>query len=309
MLERVISDLRERKLWPVAIVLLVATVAVPFVLAKSPASPPPPPAPVAAAATSLRASLPSVSVSTTPSHSDLNSKPHNPFTPPKQPKTVTTTSTTKSTTSSGGSGGGSQKVSHTTTSSTSTSSSNSTGSKIPSGHAKPAPAGLAPNQTYEVTLAYEVTPAATDSSGGLNTVAGLERLSPVPTADHPLLVELGVLTGGQRVLFAVLPGTTRSGPGSCIPGPVDCEVLSLGVNQIETVSSANGAIGPTQFAVTAVTVAGHPSAAAARKARTAKSARGTWLLRKAGLKALKLFNYQPSEGTLVDRRDLSVGGN
>lgn len=304
MPERIISDLRERRLWPVAVVLLVAIVVVPFVLARSPAAIPPAPAPVAAAATSLRASLPSVSVSQTPSRANLNAKPRNPFTPSTRPKALTSAiaakpvSTTTSAMSSSrvsqgvspGSGGGTPH--------------SSPGPRVPVSHGQPAPSGLTSKQTYEVTL------ATTQPNGGLDTTPSVERLSPVPSPDRPLLIELGVLEGGQRVLFAVLQGTNVSGPGSCIPGPVDCELLSLGVNQTETVSGqGDAASAATSFAVTAISVADHPSAAAAQLARHASSPEGLSLLTIARLDALSLFSYQPSRGVVVDLRNLSAGGN
>src|SRR5205823_220376 len=72
--------------------------------------------------------------------------------------------------------------------------------------------------------------------GGINTIDPLERLSVVPSPKQPLLVELGVLQGGKRVLFAVQPGAAVSGPGTCTPGPIDCEVLTLAPGQTEGVS-------------------------------------------------------------------------
>jgi hypothetical protein len=311
MLERVISDLRERRLWPLAVVMLVAIVAVPLVLAKTPAPVPPAPAPVAAVGASVRPALPSVTVGTTTSRSALNAKPYNPFTPSKQAKSASTTATAvvssatnlaASKASAGASGN------TTTSSSTGTSPTGSPGTvpgspvKIPPGHAKPAPVGLRPDQAYEVTL------AATRADGGLDTTPSLERLSAVPRPAQPLLVELGVLTGGRRVLFAVLPGTNISGPGRCIPGSVDCEVLALGVNQVETVWGSNPSTA-TEFAVTAIGAGTLPTRAAAMKVRTATSAQGRALLAASGLIAPNtMFSYDANLGAIVDLRNL-VGGN
>ena len=101
---------------------------------------------------------------------------------------------------------------------------------VPTGKSQPAPAGLQADETYRVTLAI------TNSKGGLNRIDPVERLTVLPSKSDPLLVELGVLKGGDRVLFAVQPGTVVHGPGKCTPGAIDCEVLSLGTNQIESVS-------------------------------------------------------------------------
>jgi hypothetical protein len=125
-----------------------------------------------------------------------------------------------------------------------------------------------------------------------------------------MLVELGVLKGGHRVMFAVQPGTVVSGPGICTPGPIDCEILSLAQDQTEGLASQLGtglAAGPL-FAVTAITADDHASEAAADKARRVESAAGRALLNNSTLDALSLFHYEPSLGTVVDLRNLTIGG-
>ncbi len=151
----------------------------------------------------------------------------------------------------------------------------------------------------------------TNSSGGLDTIDPLERLSILPSKQTPLMVELGVLKGGKRVLFALQPGAVVSGPGSCTPGPIDCEVLSLAVNQIENlgVQSGSGVSPVTMFAVTAIKADKHPSAAAAWQARNKASAAGRALLNSSALSALSLFEYKPSLGALVSLQNLKVGGS
>jgi hypothetical protein len=116
--------------------------------------------------------------------------------------------------------------------------------------------------------------------------------------------------GGRRVLFAVQPGTIVTGAGSCTPGPIDCEVLSLAVDQTEAVSSQSaGGTTLAEFAVTGISAQSHPSVAAANKARHAVSATGAKLLDNSPLQALSLFDYEPSVGAVVDLRNLTVGGN
>lgn len=138
----------------------------------------------------------------------------------------------------------------------------------------------------------------------------LERLSVIPNDEQPRLIELGVLQGGGRVLFAVQPGTVVNGPGTCIPGPVDCEIVSLGQDQTESVS-AEGPSGLSQvalFAITGISVTDYPSSSAADKARDAASAAGRTLIEASSLPTLSLFQYEPSLGVVVDMRNLTVGG-
>jgi hypothetical protein len=74
-----------------------------------------------------------------------------------------------------------------------------------------------------------------------------------------------------------------------------------------TQSSAGVISGPL-FAVTGITAAQNPSAAAADTARRAESATGRSLIDHSTLTALSLFQYEPSLGAVVDLRNLTVGG-
>ena len=152
--------------------------------------------------------------------------------------------------------------------------------------------------------------AFTNASGGFDTTDPLTRLSLLPSEQQPLLIELGVLDGGKRVLFAVQPGTVVTGPGTCTPGPIDCSVLSLAENQTEnvSVSTQSGAAPVGSFAVTAIGVDDRSSVAEANAARAEVSAAGRKLLNKSTADGLSLFQYDASIGAVVDLRNLTVGG-
>jgi hypothetical protein len=111
------------------------------------------------------------------------------------------------------------------------------------------------------------------------------------------------------VLFAVLSGARVSGPGRCTPGPIDCEVLSLGQGQVENVASSSAAAAIAEISVTQISVDRHPSAAAAQRTRRSASANGRALVAKANLSVLHLFKYDPGLGAVVDERNLTVGGS
>jgi hypothetical protein len=131
----------------------------------------------------------------------------------------------------------------------------------------------------------------------------------LPSKQQPLLVELGVLKGGHRVLFAVQPETVLAGPGTCTPGPIDCEILSIGQDQTESVAvqSPTGPVPVALFAVTGITADDHSSAAAADEVRRQESAAGRALLNGSSMGALSLFRYEPSVGAVVDLRNLTAG--
>jgi len=281
-------------------------------------------APLPTPAPATGSSLPTLNVQSTPSTSRLTGPAHNPFAPSTGGTSgasgtsaaastgltaVTTAANNAVSALTGGSSTGSSGSTFPSTSPSTVSSPASSGASPtttpPSitGNAKPkpAPTGLSSTQSYDVALTI------TNAEGGVNTVDPLERLSPVPSDQQPLLVELGVLQGGGRVLFAVQPGTVVSGPATCIPGPIDCEVISLGQDQTESISSAHSDENAL-FAITGISATGHPSAAAANKAREEKSAAGQAVLDGFSEPAVSLFKYEPSVGSVVDLRNLTVGG-
>jgi hypothetical protein len=179
---------------------------------------------------------------------------------------------------------------------------------------------LAADESYHVAISL------TNAAGGVNAIDPVKRLTVLPSEHSAQLVELGVLKGGQRVLFLVEPGTTVSGPGTCTPGPVNCEILSLKPNQIEKISSSSSGGGqivslssntrvgdaapaPVNFAVTSLGPQAHDTVSAAAQARQEESAAGHVLVKESKAGALSLFHYDPSIGAVVDLRNVSVGGN
>jgi hypothetical protein len=308
------TELREKRLWPVAAVLVLALIAVPLLLSKS-SSAPSAPAPAPALSAGAPASgVPKVEVASVPVHHKLTGHARNPFHQPGVHKlgssssvpggTATTgaapsTSTAGAATHAGGASTGSGAAHASAPSAPAVA---PTPATIPVRKTiRPAPTGLTPRQSYDVKLAITL------ASGGLQTIDSLERLSALPSRQLPLLVELGVLKGARRVLFAVEPGATVTGPGKCLPGPIDCEILSMPENKIETLSSPR-IPSAAQFAVTGISAARHRSRADAQRARARSSAFGARLVRQAGISILSLFPYDMRTGTIRDLRSLSVGG-
>ena len=319
-LNQIWKDLKDRKLLPVAGVLLVAIVAVPVALSSSSSTPapagavapPPPPA----------AGLPAVNQTSVPSSAAPNGRARNPFAPSSGATSTTTTTTTAATstpvtgsTSATGTGtgtgttGASGSPSSSSTGGTSTPTTPSTGGQTPSVPPTiPVPKPKRTVPTLKSDQSYSVSLAITRRSGGLDTINPLQRLSPLPSPSQPLVVELGVLKGGDRVLFAVQPGTVVSGKGTCVPGAIDCEILSLAQAQTEKLSvrTDHGVVPVALFAVTGITAIKHSSRVAAMKARHQESRVGRQVLDHSSLNALSLFRYEPSVGSVVDFRNLTL---
>jgi hypothetical protein len=310
----ILKELVERKLWPIALVLIIALVAVPVLLTKQAptdiVTPPTGPLPYSSGTT-----LPAISIKASPTNSKLAGGGRNPFTPQHIATTTTVAAVTTPTTSSGtttlsagggtspstGSGAGVSTTPATTPPAPTTPAPTTPARTAP---VKPAPTGLTANQSYHVSLAL------TTSDGGVNTIDPLERLSILPSKQQPMLVEIGVLQGGHSVLFVVEPGTVVSGAGTCTPGPIDCEVVSLKPGQTEGISkqTATGSTPVALFSVNSISADNHPSVAAANAARQDASSVGRELLNKSPLSAISLFQYDPSVGAVVDLRNLTVGG-
>lgn len=318
MLQSIKDDLLSRRMLPLVGVLAVALVAaVAYALAGgsssgsvAPVTPPSSSGAAAPPALAVVVAGPNAHaiVAETPAgkHYQSAGATRNPFTPLPSAPATSPASSTPAKPSSGSSSAGSSSGAGGT---------GSTGAPSPGAGAPPAPTlpkpapqpihvGLTSTQSYGVALAL------TASAGGLNTIDPLERLSVLPNEQQPLLVYLGVLKGGRQALFVVQPGTVVSGPGTCMPGPTDCEILSLAQEQIESlsVSTGSGTSNVALFAVTAINIQEHPSAAAANRARREASAAGQALLTTSTLPALPLFEYQPDVGAVVDLRNLAVGG-
>jgi len=314
----ILKELVDRKLWPIALVLIIALVAVPVLLTKKAptdiVTPPTGPLPYSSGTT-----LPAISIQASPTNSKLAGDGRNPFTPQHEATATTTTaaatttttpSTGTDTTSTGtGSGTGSSTGSGTGASTTpattpATPTPPATTTPAPPAPVKPAPAGLTPTQSYQVSLAL------TTADGDLNTIDPVQRLSILPSKQEPMLVELGVLQGGHNVLFVVEPGTIVSGAGTCTPGPIDCEILSLSPGQRAGISkqTATGSTPVALFSVNSISADDHPSVAAANAARRDASSVGRELLNRSPLSAISLFQYDPSVGAVVDLRNLTVGG-
>jgi hypothetical protein len=320
-LNALLTDLRERKLWPVPLVLIAVLVAVPVLLSKSPS--------VQHPTSSLGLDIAStqsgsaVTVDSTPVQAPIGPGRRDPFTQQKLPSaalvkmaassTGVTVGTTSASTASSTSGSStSTGTTSTGTTSTSTGSGTSTGTTTTTTTTptttpthKSAPAGFGPTDAYNVAISI------TNKSSGVTPLDPFQRDGTLPNDQQPLLVELGVAKGAHQVLFAVQSGAVVSGPGRCTPGPLDCEILTLAPGETEGIAtqSTNGPVSVALFQITGISVDRFGSKAAAAKARATTDAVGRTLLANSTSSTLSLFQYDPSLDAVVDERNLTVGGN
>jgi hypothetical protein len=218
-------QLVQRRLWPVAILLIAALAAVPLMLAKDPEPPvAPPPANVDTGGD--LASTPIVTAATADEQvkrRKVLGTAKNPFGTAKPAKaaqdpsalndaTVVKTPSGGSTDGSGSSGGDASAPS-----TPSTGSPTPTVPSTPTTPATPAPA----KKTYdkhELTVRF---------GGEDSKRLSVKKLDPLPSAEEPVLIYTGVLKDGKVAEFLLDAGVTAIGDGECHPSPEQCETVRL----------------------------------------------------------------------------------
>ena len=229
------ADLREKRLWPVALLLLVALVAVPVVLAKPDAEPaPPPPAPPSQQSEAESALKVIAAANDVGEGSPLNLfDKENPFRPPNnalaQPDQAdgaadTTAGPDQGADTAGeaigeagevapppGSGGGTTTGGGTTGGGTT--GGGTTGGGTPS---KPTTKRF----TYVIDLTF-------DDGERTRRIEGMERLEMLPNEKAPLLLFLGVDAKASNAVFLVDSRVQVNGEGRCRPARDECSFLYL----------------------------------------------------------------------------------
>jgi hypothetical protein len=248
VLSDVWADLRDKRLWPLAALLVVALVAVPIVLAK-PAEDPPAPDPAQRAQPEPEAPTPGALASVkledgvVAGGSSLDTfDPSDPFAPPTQvveesteesdavadsgPGTDTGTSdtTVDDTVSvdvqeptSGGGGGGT----------------GNTGGGGDGGGG----GGDEPTKTVEYTYVLDVTFVKNTRK---RRIRGLEKLEMLPNEASPLLIYMGVTANAGNAVFMVDATLQTTGEGSCKPTGDDCAFLHLGAGSEQMFTDEEG---------------------------------------------------------------------
>lgn len=258
-------DLIERRLWLVVVLLIAGIAAVPTLLLKggSPSGtslPLPPPAP---AATPTTTSTPAAHGTTVRVKARVSTAVHDPFggasstssTGPGGSSPSASSASTKPVVSSPTTPASTPAVAMVTPTPTN-SSTVPTSSSHPSSPSSSAPtttsAGNAPHVSstpVSTTANVDPVPAAKPQSWtmystsiriGKDTSAPLRsdvtRLTPLPSIRKPLVMFMGVMSGGRQALFTLQPGIGHTGPGLCRPSHTRCAAIVLGSGQTEVLT-------------------------------------------------------------------------
>jgi hypothetical protein len=231
-LDQTWAELRERRLWPVALLLVLALVAVPVLVAKpaeEPAPAAPPPIAVSPKAEAESAVLEKVElVQEAPGTGSTLGlfDPSDPFRPPKdvvrrareaaETSTGTAVGTPGETT--GGSGGAD------------TGSGGSGGSGGGGGTGGVVEQEETTEQEQEtVVTQYEYVVDLTFIDGNQRRkVDGMRKLEMLPNEDAPLLIFMGVTPKGSNAVFMVDSTLKAAGEGRCKPSHADCAFVYIG---------------------------------------------------------------------------------
>ncbi len=220
-------DLREKKLAPVAILLLIALIAVPTLLAKSPAAVPvpAPPAGPMGAGTAPGEGAPQLKPVAQLEDSKLDTySPKNPFAPLpalKAPSELPVVSADPA----GGSGGDTPALAGGGSDSSTPSFDGGGGGGVP---ALPSPGPIrGPGPDAETTLYTYVVDLDFGPPGRERARKGLARLEVLPNAEQPLLVFLGVSADSKQAVFLADSTASQSGEGRCKPNADTCTFIHL----------------------------------------------------------------------------------
>jgi hypothetical protein len=249
-------DLRAKRLWPVAVVLLAALVAVPVVLSKSAETPEPAEeTPVAAQSADKNpegpAGLAQVKLEERAegSGSSLSSfdEPRNPFAPPgraraaAQGDAAVAAAPSTSTSAGPGSAAGSASVSGSDVTgggSAGVDMSPGSGISIPPSIGKP-PSGDVGGDSHETGYAYVVDVTLT-AKGRTRKFKGLTRHDVLPNETSPLLISMGVTEAGGNAVFLVDSSLEAAGEGRCKPSAKECARVFIGPGSEHVFTQANG---------------------------------------------------------------------
>ena len=299
-LETVWRELVSRRLLPVAILLVAALAAIPFLLAKNPAAAPVT-APVTGSGASAPASSADDSVVTLVTDGQRTKRRRvlgerkNPFEPAPAPKISKQaqgplSEPVQTTTATGGSTSGPNP--------SSSGGSSTPPASTPPVSAPPAGVPVAPKPHYEL---YSLTVRFGSTEGELKK-SNLPRLKALPGADDPVLVYLGLAKDNKTAIFMVDSNVDPQGDGTCEPSPANCETIRLKVGDTEffDVKDETGTT-TAQYQLDLIKIkrSTTASAAKAKAARAKVSAAGRRVVRARQKTDGPLhWSYDPKSGTV-----------
>jgi hypothetical protein len=305
-LENAWNGLLQRKLLPLAILLLAAIVAIPFFLSKDPEPlAAAPAAPVAAAGSSedsiAKPVVSKVDANATAERRRVLGYEKNPFEPAAAPKAeksdeepapVAVAPTGGANTEKPAESGGAPAPSG--------------GSSAPASPVAPA-APTTPAEPQEKQEMYSVTVRFGDSESDSLDTTVLPRLKPLPSASDPVLVYLGPGDGGKTAVFVLDESLEPQGDGVCRPSPANCETLHMRAGEttfLDVLDDEGEVTAQYQLDVVKIkTRKASPTKIGAARARASKAGLSVLKAREAAVGPLR-YRYEAKSGLVrkLDKR-------
>jgi hypothetical protein len=233
LLHNVWHDLREKRLWPIALVLLLAIVAVPVLLTQSAAQPPADEQVATATGADDRVTvkLDGGDAASSGAGSSLDEFAEgDPFTPPGRiargagtDAGTTATIAGASDKAAGGDGGGAGGV------------------DSPPASTPAPPVDVPPPTTRTETKEYEYVADVTFWNGDRRLERrGVRKLDMLPNQSAPVLIFMGTSGQGGNAVFLVDSTLKAAGEGRCVPSAANCAYVHIGPGSEHAFSTEEG---------------------------------------------------------------------
>jgi hypothetical protein len=309
-----IRDLVDRRLWPVAVLLVVAVAAVPVLLGSSEdavttaANPPQGIANPATAAPDAGQDSEVTLVTPAGTPGTRKGRVRNPFVQPA--RKADEAASGESAGESAGAGTGLPAGDGTTSITGGADTSTGTGG---AGGARPSPGttggggsgGSGDTKSDEDPGVYRIDLRFGETSGKPKVLRDVARLAPLPSADNPFFVFLGVLEDGETLVFLLSSDVKAEGDGKCRPSKASCQTIELqaGDTQFFDFAQEDGTVIQFQMDVLEVDRRDAKTATAAAASYARKSQVGQELLRMVAAantaNAFDAYRFRPDRGVLV----------
>lgn len=257
-LRNIWADLVEKRLWPIAALLLAGVVAVPVVLAKNP-EPAPTPVANAVLARNATADEPTiVTLNAKPTVREHDGRGRDPFVQPKGSTPQKAQALESSTT------GSSASADSTPAGGADTGGSGTTGGDSTPSKSQPKSKSKAAGPNYVVDLRF-------GQADSMKTLRDVSRLTPLPSIKEPFFVFLGVKEDGKTLVFLVSSDAKATGDGKCKPSTANCENIELKVGDTEFFDLTTDD-GVQQYQMDIIKVSKAKASSSAKGARAARAA-------------------------------------
>ena len=230
------DELVERRLWPLALALVVGIVAIPVVVSKpaknaSPPVPPPSATSLGSPAAAFRPAVSTEGLKSSQIHKNLRHFTRkNPFTPQGINLSSSSGTASPSTTTSSTSSSSASTTASTGSSSSTTTSGGSSGSTTTT-TTSPATKSKTFYYTYTVDVKFGKT--------GQEDEKKLTQFRALPGSDNPVLVFMGVRPDAETAVFLVSADASTTGEGKCKPNDTECTFLYMKKGDQRTIEATN----------------------------------------------------------------------